>query len=57
MLLFVLIHHQHRRKKPKTDAPKPKRWNKVRLARSSRKNRVQQRKTAFLQTIQGGAAE
>jgi hypothetical protein len=33
------------------------RWNKVRLARSSRKNRVQQRKTAFLKTLQGGDAE
>ncbi|CAF4775386.1 unnamed protein product, partial [Rotaria magnacalcarata] len=41
----------------KTDAPKPKRWNKVKLARSSRKNRVQQRKTAFLKTIQAGDAE
>jgi hypothetical protein len=32
-------------------------WNKVRLARSSRQNRVQQRKTAFLKTVQGGDAE
>jgi large subunit ribosomal protein L5e len=45
------------KKEQKADAPKPKRWNKVRLARSSRKNRVQQRKTAFLKTVQGGDAE
>lgn len=32
-------------------------WNKVKLARSSRKNRVQQRKTAFLKQIQGGDKE
>jgi len=45
------------KKEKKADAPKPKRWNKVKMARSSRKNRVQQRKTAFLKTIQGGDAE
>lgn len=39
----------------RTDAPKPKRWNKVKLARSSRRNRVAQRKAAFLKTIQGAA--
>ncbi|CAF0954929.1 unnamed protein product [Didymodactylos carnosus] len=39
-------------KKEKTGV-KPKRWNKVKLARSSRQNRVQQRKTAFLKTITG----
>jgi hypothetical protein len=33
------------------------RWNKVKLARSSRKNRVQQRKNAFLETVRGGSAE
>ncbi|CAF5173141.1 unnamed protein product [Rotaria magnacalcarata] len=45
------------KKVQKADAPKAKRWNKVKLARSSRKNRVQQRKTAFLKTIQGGDNE
>jgi len=45
------------KKEKKADATKPKRWNKVKLARSSRKNRVQQRKTAFLKTVQGGEAE
>ncbi|CAF3370248.1 unnamed protein product [Rotaria sp. Silwood1] len=45
------------KKQKKADAPKPKRWNKVKLARSSRKNRVQQRKTAFLKAIQGGDNE
>jgi len=45
-------------KKPtKEGAAKPKRWNKVKLARSSRKNRVQQRKTAYLKSLQGGDAE
>jgi len=32
-------------------------WNKRPLARSSRKNRVQQRKDAFLKTVHGGDAE
>jgi len=46
------------KKEKKTDATKPKRWNKVKLARSSRKNRVQQRKTDFLKkTVQGDDAE
>jgi large subunit ribosomal protein L5e len=42
------------KKEKKADAPKAKRWNKVKLARSSRKNRVQQNKTAFLKTVQAG---
>ena len=33
------------------------RWNKVKLARSSRKNRVQQRKTAYLKQVRGADAE
>lgn len=40
------------KKAKKTDASKPKRWNKVKLARSSRKNRVAQRKSAFLKQLQ-----
>jgi len=43
-----------KKKEKKADAPKPKRWNKVKLARSSRKNRVQQRKATFLKTVHGG---
>jgi len=46
-----------KKKEKKADAPKPKRWNKVKLARSSRKNRVQQRKKNFLATVQGGDKE
>lgn len=45
------------KKAKKAEAGKPKRWNKVKLARSSRKNRVQQRKTAYLKSLQGGDAE
>jgi len=45
------------KKQQKPDAPKPKRWNKSPLARSSRRNRVQQRKTAFLQSLQAANAE
>ncbi|CAF1139701.1 unnamed protein product, partial [Didymodactylos carnosus] len=45
-----------KKKEKKTDV-KPKRWTKVKLARSSRQNRVQQRKTAFLKTIQAEPEE
>jgi len=41
----------------KVDATKPKRWNKVKLAKSSRKNRVQQRKATFITKLQGADAE
>jgi len=39
------------------DVTKPKRWNKVKLAKSSRKNRVQQRKATFITKLQGADAE
>jgi len=45
------------KKEKKPDDKKPKRYNKVKLAKSSRQNRVQQRKAAFLKTIQGGEEE
>ena len=40
-----------------TSFPFSSSWNKVKLARSSRKNRVQQRKTAYLKTVHGADAE
>lgn len=45
----------HKKKEPKKDAGKPKRWNKRKMTLAERKNRIAQKKASFLKRIEAQA--